>query len=78
MYDTKKPLKRKRQQECELIIRLAEERITKPDKEECVNTEGSIGDCLKEEFLFDDLAQFHIVRVLKDDDAGMAKNDPGH
>lgn len=47
-------------------------------EEERVDAEGAVLDGLEEELLFDDLAVLHVVRVLEDDDARVAEDDPGH
>lgn len=48
------------------------------DEEEGVDAERPVRDGLEEELLLDHLAQLHVVRVLEDDDAGVAEDHPGH
>lgn len=56
-----------------------DERHQKPaDEEKRVDAERSIGDCLEEKFLFDHFPQFHVVGVLKGNDACVTENDPRH
>ena len=47
-------------------------------EEEGVDAEGAVLDRLEEEALLHDLAVLHVVRVLEDDDAGVAEDHPGH